>query len=1219
MNNISITPKGGTVDTVVNGNQVNLTAPSVVKLHLNQSDIKSFTRNGNDLVVTTKSGEVVVIHNFYTAAGDSDLVLQDDKGALWWVEDPGTEGFQYVNIDSTEGLLAENTTNDGTIAAFGIGGAALAGLGAMFAGSSGGGGGNAPVNNGGGDNGGGNNGGGNNGGGNNGGGNNGGGDNGGGNNGGGDTTAPSAATNLALTDNVGTIQGAIVTGTVTDDNTPTLTGTAEAGATVSVYDGSTLLGTVVVGADGTWSFTSPALADGQHSLTTTVTDAAGNTSAASDPITFTVDTIAPTAAAGLVVSDDVGGTQGALTAGATTDDNTPTLSGTAEPGTYISVYDGTTLLGTATVGADGTWSFTTPALSNGAHSLTVTVTDAAGNVSPATDPFNFSVTADLPPATTTLEITDDTGSTLVQLGNGAYTHDNTPVLSGLATAGAVITLYDGETVLGSVVAGADGQWVFTPGALADGSHAFHASITDASGTTQSATITINIDTVAPDAASDLQLSNDNGSTILPIAGGGDTNDNTPTLSGTAEPGSVVTIRDGDTVLGSVTVGSNGSWQFTSPTLNDGAHSLTTTVTDAAGNVSAPSSPIDFTVDTGVPAAVSGLTVTDDVNGTQTLTSGAVTDDNTPTLAGQAEPGTVVSVYDNNILLGTVTVGTDGSWSFTTAALSNGTHSLTVTVTDGAGNVSAASPAFDLTVDAGLPPATSSLEVTDDTGSTLVQLADGAHTHDNSPTLSGLAGPNDTITLYNGDVVIGEVTADASGQWEFDTSDLPDGTYAFRAVATDAAGNSSDSATITIIIDTAAPPAADGLQLSNDQSGTPVPVAEGGATNDKTPVLSGTAEPGSVVTILDGTTVLGTVTVGSDGTWNFTTPALTDGAHSLTATVTDAAGNTSASSNPFNFTVDTQPPAAASDVQLNGNNGSVLSPITDETNDNTPVLSGTAEPGSTVTISDGTSVLGTVIVGSNGSWTFTTPTLGEGAHSLSTTVTDPAGNSSAASAPITFNVDTTAPGAASGLTVTGNADGTTETLTSGATTDDSTPTLSGQAEIGSIVKVYDGSTLLGSASVGADGNWTFTTSALSNGNHSLTVTVTDAAGNVSQPTAAFDLTVDAALPPATSSLEVTDDTGSTLVQLANGASTHDNTPTLSGVAGANDTITLYNGNTIIGNTTADANGQWQFDTSNLPDGTYAFKATATDGAGVSTDSSVITIIIDTSAPAAATNQ
>ncbi|MGK3111585.1 Ig-like domain-containing protein [Candidatus Pantoea formicae] len=1213
MNNISITPKGGTVDSVVNGSQVNLTAPSVVKLHLNQSDIKSFTRNGNDLVVTTKSGEVLVIHNFYTAAGDSDLVLQDDKGALWWVEDPGTEGFQYVNIDSTEGLLAENTTNDGTIAAFGIGGAALAGLGAMFAGSSGGGGGNAPANEG-------NTGGGDNGGGNNGGGNNGGGNNGGGNNGGGDTTAPSAATNLTLTDNVGTIQGAIVTGTVTDDNTPTLTGTAEAGATVSVYDGSTLLGTVVVGADGTWSFTSPALADGQHSLTTTVTDAAGNTSAASDPITFTVDTIAPAAAAGLVVSDDVGGTQGALAAGSTTDDNTPTLSGTAEPGTYISVYDGTTLLGTATVGADGTWSFTTPALSNGAHSLTVTVTDAAGNVSSATDPFNFSVTADLPPATTTLEITDDTGSTLAQLGNGAYTHDSTPVLSGLATAGAVITLYDGETVLGSVVAGADGQWVFTPAALADGSHAFHASITDASGTTQSDTITINIDTVAPDAASDLQLDNDSGSTVVPIAAGGDTNDNTPTLSGTAEPGSVVTIRDGDTVLGSVTVGSNGSWQFTSPTLNDGAHSLTTTVTDPAGNVSAPSSPIDFTVDTGVPAAATGLTVTDDVNGTQVLTSGAVTDDNTPTLAGQAEPGTVVSVYDNNTLLGTVTVGADGSWSFTTAALSNGAHSLTVTVTDAAGNVSQPTTAFDLTVDAALPPATSSLEVIDDTGSTLVQLADGASTHDNTPTLSGLAGANDTITLYNGDVIIGNTTADANGQWQFDTSNLPDGTYAFKATATDGAGVSTDSPVITITIDTLAPAAATNLQLTNDDGSTPVAVAAGGATNDITPVLSGNAEPGSTVTILDGTTVLGTATVGQDGTWSFTTPTLTDGSHSLTTTVTDPAGNVGPASNPFTFTVDSQPPAAAGDLQLSNNSGSTIVPIASggTTNADQPVLSGTAEPGSTVTISDGTEVLGSVTVGANGSWSFTSPVLQDGSHSLTTTVTDAAGNIGPISTPINFSVDTTPPAVIGDLVVSDNVGDQQGELASNDTTDDNTPTLSGTTEAGALVSIYDGTVLLGNTTADQNGSWTFTTPALNNGTHNLSVTVTDTAGNVSDPTPNFQLNVEADLPPATTTLQITDDSGSTLVQLANGASTHDTSPILSGLAQAGDTITLYDGTQVLGTAVANDSGQWSFATTGLSEGPHTFYASITDVTGNTTNSPSITITVDTTQPDAASD-
>ncbi|MCA1178232.1 Ig-like domain-containing protein [Pantoea rwandensis] len=1141
-------------------------------------------------------------------------MLQDDKGALWWVEDPGTDAFQYVNIDSTEGLLAENTTNDGTIAAFGIGGAALAGLGAMFAGSSGGGGGNAAVGDG-------NTGGGDNGGGNNGGGNNGGGNNGGGNNGGGDTTAPGTATNLTLTDNVGAIQGAIVNGVTTDDNTPTLTGTAEAGATVSIYDGNTLLGTVVVGADGNWSFTSPALAEGQHSFTTTVTDAAGNTSGSSDPITFIVDTVAPVAAAGLVVSDDVGGTQGALTAGSTTDDNTPTISGTAEPGTYVSVYDGTTLLGTATVGADGTWSFTTPALSNGAHSLTVTVTDAAGNVSAATDPFNFSVTADLPPATTTLEITDDTGSTLVQLSNGSYTHDNTPVLSGLASAGSVITLYDGDTLLGSVVAGENGQWVFTPAALADGSHAFHATIVDTTGnTSESATITVTIDTVVPDAAGDLQLSNNDDSTIVPISAGGSTNDNTPTLSGTAEPGSVVTVRDGDTVLGTVTVGSNGSWTFTSPTLTDGDHSLTTTVTDPAGNVSASSDPIAFTVDTSIPAAASGLTVTDNVGeSTGALTSGATTDDSTPTLAGQAEPGTTVSVYDGTTLLGTATVGANGSWSFTTSALSNGAHSLTVTVTDAAGNVSQPTAAFNLTVDADLPPATSLLEVTDDTGSTLVLLANGAYTHDNTPTLSGLAGPNDTITLYSNGEVIGTAIADASGQWEFDTTTLADGTYDFRAVATNAAGETSESDTISIIIDTAVPVAVDDLQLTNDEGNTPVAVSAGSATNDTTPVLSGTAEPGSTVTISDGSTVLGTATVGQDGSWSFTTPTLTDGSHSLTTTVTDPAGNIGPASNPFTFTVDTQPPAAAGDVQLSNNTGSTAVPIVSGgiTNGTTPVLSGTAEPGSTVTISDGTNVLGSVTVGANGSWSFTSPALDDGQHSLTTVVTDPAGNTGPASTPIIFEVDTAAPAAVGDLVVTDNVGDLQGQLASNDFTDDNTPTLSGTAEVGAVIKVYDGTVLLGSTSAGQDGSWSFTTSALNNGEHTLSVTVTDAAGNVSTATEGFVLTVAADLPPTSATLQITDDSGNTLVQLANGASTHDTSPILSGQAQAGDVIALYDGGNLLGTLTVGASGQWSFPTTGLTEGAHTFYASITDVTGNSSNSPSITITVDITTPDAAT--
>lgn len=1517
MNNISITPKGGTVASEVSGTQVNLTAPSVVKLHLNQSDIKSYTRNGNDLVVTTKSGEVLVIHDFYTAAGDSDLVLQDDQGALWWVEDPGTEGFQYVNIDSTEGLLAENTTNDGTIAAFGIGGAALAGLGAMFAGASGGGGGNAPVSDG------------NVGGGDNGGGNNGGGNNGGGNNGGGDTTAPNPVTNLTITDNVGSQQGAITAGSITDDKTPTLNGTAEAGATIRIYDGTTLLGTATVGADGRWSFTTPALADGAHSLTVTVTDAAGNTSSASSPIGFTVDTVppeavseltvasnvgstvvpvtaggstndttpllsgsaeagsiviirdgnivlgsvtvgsngtwsftspvlsegshtlsitatdaagnvspatsitfsvdtqTPTAASGLTMSGNADGNATNVTNGSTTDDNTPTLSGNGEAGTVVKVYDGQTLIGSTTVGSNGTWSFTTPALSNGAHSLTVTLSDAAGNVSPASPAFDVTVQGGLPPASTSLEIIDDSGSTLVQLSNGASTHDATPTFTGLADPGDTITIYNGTTVLGVATAGPDGQWSFTPTTLADGTYTLHASVSDGSGSvTQTPTIVITIDTVAPVAAGNVQLSNDAGSVAQPVASGGATNTTTPVLSGTAEAGSTVTVRDGDTVLGTATVGSNGSWSFTPPTLSEGAHSLTTTVTDPAGNSSPATPPLTFTVDTHAPAGASNLVVSDNVGqSTGALTSGATTDDNTPTLTGNAEANAIVKVYDGTTLLGSVTAGTNGSWSFTAPALSNGSHTLSVTVTDAAGNVSPATTGFVVNVAAGAPTTTSSLEVTDDSGNALRNLPDNASTHDATPVLSGLAGANQVITIYNGTTLLGSTTSGSDGQWSFTpTSNLADGAYAFHAVATDATGNTTDSVTQHITIDTVAPVAAGDLQLSSNNGSIVAPIAAGATTNDNTPVLSGTAEAGSTVTVRDGSTVLGTATVDSNGNWSFTSPTLSEGNHSLTTTVTDPAGNTGPATAPITLTVDTTPPAvvsgwvvsdnvgdsqgpltsgdvtddntptlsgtgepnallsiydgtlllgnvtvgtdgtwafttpalgngshtftitatdtagnvgaasapfvvnveaglpvattslqavddngntveplvngettnetnpvligvaspgniitlydgnallgsttadsngqwvyrlfglsngphslhgtitdaagnvtntatlnitvdtiapdAADGLQLSNDAGSVAVPITSGsiTNDGTPVLSGTAEAGSTVIIRDGSTILGSVTVGSNGNWSFTTPALGEGNHSLTTTVADAAGNVSPATAPITFSVDTTAPAAVSGLVVTDNLGTSTGPVTSGSTTDDSTPTLSGTAEADSVVRVYDGTTLLGTATVGSNGTWSFTPDApLTNGQHSFTTTVTDAAGNVSATSPAFNLNIDAGVPTTNSLIVVSDDSGSTLVQLTDNASTHDSTPILSGLAGAGDLIIIYNGATAIGSVTAGANGQWNFTPAALADGNYAFHATATNPtSGVITDTPTINVTIDTSAPAA----
>lgn len=1318
MNNISITPKGGTIANEVSGTQVTLNAPSVVKLNLNQADIKAFTRNGNDLVVTTKSGETLVIHDFYSVNGDSDLVLQDDRGALWWVEDPGTEGFQYVSIDSTEGLLAENVTDNGTIAAFGIGGAALAGIGALFAtggGGGGGGGGDDTGNSGGGTNpgNGGNNPGG-------GGGNNGGG-NGGGDNGGGDNTPPAAVTDLQIISNAGNQQGAITNGTATADNTPTLSGTAEAGAIIRIYDGTTLIGSTTAGANGSWSFTTSTLGEGQHSLSVTATDAAGNISPASSSITFTVDTLPPAAATELTLTDN-SGTPAPVPEGSATDDRTPVLSGRGEAGTIVTVYDGQTLLGTSVVGANGNWSFTTPELSIGSHSLTVTLTDAAGNISAPSTPYDITVQTALPPATTELEIYDDSGATAVLLPNGTSTSDSTPALTGVTTPGSLVTLYNGTTPIGSVVAGVDGQWRFTPDSLVDGSYTFSATVTDASGNvTQTPAITLIIDTVPPAGAGNLNLSDGVGTTSEPILSGGVTNNTTPTLSGTAEPGSTVTIRDGDTELGTVTAGNNGEWSFTTPALGEGDHSLTTVVTDAAGNAGPASSPIEFgidttppavagdvqlinnsgstpqpiisggatnntspvlsgsaepgstvtiydgetaigsvtagsdgswsfpvpaleegdhsltttvtdtagntgpasepiefAVDTIAPAAASQLVLTDSVGDeTGPVAGGATIDDSSPELSGQAEPGSIVQIYDGGTLLGSTAVNPDGSWNFTTPALSNGAHSLTAFVTDAAGNRSEASSAVNFTVDAALPPATSELQITDDSGNTLVTLADGASTRDNTPILSGVVAPGSIVTLFDGTTELGSVTAGADGQWVYQVGALDDGPHSFYGSINDN-GAISQTPTITITIDSTVPAAPDSLQLVNDQSETAVPVGAGTATNDTTPVLSGRAEPDSIITVRDNDTVLGSATVNADGSWSFTTPVLTEGDHSLTATATDAAGNSGPASVPVNFSVDTTPPAAAADLIVSSESGGLQVPIAanGNVNDNTPLLSGTAEPGSIVTISDGDTILGSATVNADGSWRFTTPELTEGAHSLTTTVTDAAGNTGPASPAINIIVDTVLPAAIADLLVSDDVGAQQGALTSGDTTDDRTPTLSGTAEPDGQVSVYDGDVLLGIVAVDSNGSWSFTTPALSNGLHTLTVTVTDVAGNVGPATPDFTLTINAGAPQASLSLEMYDESGNALERLNNGDITNDGTPLLTGLAGANSIVTLYDGATVLGSVTADANGQWSYRVLSLQDGVHTFRATFDDGNGNTIESAALSITLDTVAPPAA---
>jgi hypothetical protein len=179
---------------------------------------------------------------------------------------------------------------------------------------------------------------------------------------------------------------------ITNDNTLRLTGTAAANSTVRVYDGQDLLGTVSASGSGVWSFTTTTLANGSHSFTATATDAAGNVRAALSPMNVRVDRVAPAAPTITGFSNDTG-----MVGDGITNDNTLTLTGTAEANSTVRVYDGADLLGSTITNGSGAWSYTTDTLSNDVHSFRARATDVAGNTSAASNSTSVTVES-LPPS-----------------------------------------------------------------------------------------------------------------------------------------------------------------------------------------------------------------------------------------------------------------------------------------------------------------------------------------------------------------------------------------------------------------------------------------------------------------------------------------------------------------------------------------------------------------------------------------------------------------------------------------------------------------------------------------------------------------------------------------------------------------------------------------------------------------------------------------------------
>ncbi|MGG2039180.1 Ig-like domain-containing protein [Pseudomonas paraeruginosa] len=1135
---------------------IHLSQSSNVALDVAPDAVAGYSKSGSDLIVQLKTGETVRIADFYAEGQPSSQLFLADKDQLVAVDLPpvaadGPLMAGYIPQESFAGF--ESLTGAGLLGGMSAGtalliGAAVIGGGVALSNSGGGGGGGGGVPP--------------------------------------DTTPPKAASGLKVAPDGSGISGQ-----------------AEAGASVGIDTSGDGKPDITVIADSNGNFTAPLnppLTNGQ-TVTVVVTDPAGNSSPPAQVVA--PDTTAPAPATGVQVAPDGGSVIGKAEPGATVGVDS---NGDGQPDT------------TVVVGPDGSFEVPlNPPLTNG-ETVTVVVTDPSGNVSPPTQATAPDTTAPAP--ATGVQVAPDGGSVIGKAEPGATVgvdsngdgqpdttvvvgpdgsfevplnppltngetvtvvvtdpagNSSTPVtaeapdfpdapqvnasngstLSGTAEAGVTLVITDGNgNPIGQTTADANGNWTFTPASQLPDGTVVNVVARDAAGNSSPAT-SITVDGVAPSAP------------VVEPSNGSE-------LSGTAEPGSSVTLTDGNgNTIGQVTADANGNWTFTPSTpLPDGTV-VNVVARDAAGNSSPPAS---VTVDAVAPATP----IVDPSNGT--------------TLSGTAEPGSSVTLTDGNgNPIGQVTADGSGNWTFTpTTPLPNGTV-VNATATDPSGNASA--PA-SVTVDA-VAPATP-----------VVNPSNGI-------TISGSAEPGSTVTLTDGNgAPIGQVTADGSGNWSFTPSTaLPNGTVV-NATATDPSGNTSPGASTTV--DSQAPAA----PLVDPSNGT---------------TISGTAEPGASVTLTDGNgNPIGQVTADGSGNWSFTpTTPLADGTV-VNATATDAAGNTSGQasvtvdgvapatptvnlSNGSSLTGTAEPNSTVTLTDGNGNpiaevtadgsgnwtytpstpiaNGTVVNVVAqDAAGNNSPgasvtvdsqapaapvinpsngiTISGSAEPGSTVTLTDGNgNSIAQVTADGSGSWTFTPSTPLANGTVVNATATDPTGNTSA---PASTTVDSQAPAAP----LVDPSNGTT---------------ISGTAEPGASVTLTDGNgNPIGQVTADGSGNWSFTpTTPLADGTV-VNATATDAAGNTSGQAS---VTVDG-VAPATPT-----------VNLSNGSS-------LTGSAEPNSTVTLTDGNgNPIAEVTADGSGNWTYTPSTpIANGTVV-NVVARDAAGNSSPPATVTV--DSSAPPA----
>lgn len=816
-----------------------------------------------------------------------------------------------------------------------------------------------------------------------------------------DTAAPDAPINLQLSSD--SDSGISDRDNITNDENPTITGLASVGATVELFSDGISVGTTTASSDGNWEITvEENLTDGIREITAVATDVAGNQSVSSAPLLITIDSSNPQ----ITLTNPITGTdlnQSSRLVGIANGTGSDLVSFSYKFDSGEDILVNLNDNG----GFDQEFDFT--GIDNGSHTLILSTTDVAGNVETAV--YSVSVVLDSPPVITAALINDSGESNTDKITND-------PTINGtIADDGIIVQLKAGfnDVEVDNFVdvtarLQSDGSFSLDKTALEtiygdtlpDGNHILRIqAIDDYGNSSEILNLNFTLDTTPPPISNpDLPAFNDSGISNSDNI----TNNSTPDITGNTEAGSKVELFVDENSIGEVEVDGNGNWTSTTEELTDGEYEITATVTDIAGNTSNSDIPLQLNIDTTQPE------INFDSNlENQILVEGA-------RLTGNANgTGSDITAieYSFDEIPASTTITLDNAGNFDQeldlTGLENGSHTLSIAITDAAGNVNTIQ--YNVTVAIDEQPPVITVSLTSDTGT------DSTDRITNNPNISGtVADENQIVELKAGfnDVEVDnyiDITArlQSDGNFSLDKTTLeiiygdvlPDGIHTLYLISQDEFGNQSDIYDFEFTLDTTIEEPTV-LLIPESDSGTS---SSDNITLDNTPTISGTGEAGSTVQLLENNQNLGETTVGNDGTWEITTPEFADGAYELTVTTTDIAGNQSFSSisTPLSINIDTVLP------QFDLTNPIDNSPLTPESKI-IGTVNGTGSDINAVTYRFNDSEEIPISFNSTGTFNqaFDLTGLNNGDYTVTVTTTDVAGNVNTNQYNVTVEIDINSP-------------------------------------------------------------------------------------------------------------------------------------------------------------------------------------------------------------------